>query len=126
VPLARVNTAPIGPHPAGSYEIWVPRESFASVFSYLALNHGDLSVLVHPLTKEEREDHDGRKAWIGAPWPLVLENLPVRSEIVPKQYERLGLGYSSTAPGVGREERERRGKEWEQILKGEPEAARLE
>jgi len=37
----------------------------------------------------------GGKAWIGAPWPLVLDSLPVRSEIVPKKYERLGLGYSS-------------------------------
>lgn len=61
VPLYRVNTAPIGPHPAGkpipyavaistnsilpfnlghspyegSYEIWVPSESFVSVYSYI-------------------------------------------------------------------------------------------
>lgn len=28
--------------PVGSYEIWVPAESFGSVFSYLCLNRGDL------------------------------------------------------------------------------------
>lgn len=63
VPLFRVNQGPVGPHPighfyhlsfpirilkcscsrsSGSYEIWVPAESFASVFSYLALNRGQL------------------------------------------------------------------------------------
>ena len=63
VPLWRVNLSPIGPHPVGtymrlslrvvppranspywlgSYEIWCPSESFASVFSYLCMNRGDL------------------------------------------------------------------------------------
>jgi aromatic ring-cleaving dioxygenase len=60
VPLFRVNTEPVGPHPVGSsiffsgkehssqifcqgsYEIWVPAESFGSVFSYLCLNRGNL------------------------------------------------------------------------------------
>ena len=68
VPLFRVNTDPIGPHPvgesfhqisredhmvialAGSYEIWCPSESFVSVYSYLVLNRGDLrsvDILLH-------------------------------------------------------------------------------
>ncbi|KAG9096385.1 hypothetical protein FRC06_008730 [Ceratobasidium sp. 370] len=42
VPLYRVNTDPIGPHPAGSYEIWVPSESFVSVYSYLCQHRGEL------------------------------------------------------------------------------------
>lgn len=58
VPLFRVNTDPVGPHPvgkqdswrvapmstyvAGSYEIWCPSESFVSVYSYLCMNRGDL------------------------------------------------------------------------------------
>ena len=42
VPLFRVNNGPMGPHPAGSYEIWVPDSSFAGVYSYLTLNRGDL------------------------------------------------------------------------------------
>lgn len=64
VPLFRVNTDPIGPHPVGefwsissasnpveyvlgSYEIWCPSESFVSVYSYLALNRGDLRSAVN-------------------------------------------------------------------------------
>ncbi|KAI6111267.1 DOPA-like domain-containing protein [Pisolithus sp. B1] len=53
VPLFRINTGPMGPHPVGSYEIWVPSTSFAPVFSYLSQNRGNLSIFIHPLTREE-------------------------------------------------------------------------
>ncbi|EMD34321.1 hypothetical protein CERSUDRAFT_117200 [Gelatoporia subvermispora B] len=124
VPLFRVNTDPIGPHPAGSYEIWCPSESFASVFSYLCMNRGNLSILVHPLTREERKDHDERKAWIGPSWPLDLSTLPVKSTKVPLQYPSLKLGYSSEAPGMSLDDRCKLGAHVEKILKGEKEAAK--
>ncbi|KAG8905862.1 hypothetical protein FRB99_008073 [Tulasnella sp. 403] len=123
VPLFRVNTSPIGPHPVGSYEVWCPRESFASVFSYMALHHGELSVLVHPLTREERKDHDVRKAWIGPPFPLYLDSLNVNLSNVPSQYHSLKLGYSSEATGPSIEERKTAGAAIEQTLRGEKEAA---
>jgi DOPA 4,5-dioxygenase len=90
VPLERVNTAPIGPHPAGIYEIWVPKESFAAVFSFLSLNHWALSVLVHPLTRQEVAVHSIRKAWIGEPWQVLLEVLYEAKDTVPLQYPSLG------------------------------------
>ncbi|KAL7282939.1 hypothetical protein PYCCODRAFT_1435754 [Trametes coccinea BRFM310] len=124
VPLFRVNTDPIGPHPVGSYEIWCPSESFVSVYSYLCLNRGNLSVLIHPLTREERKDHEIRQAWLGPPFPLDLSTLPVRSDEIPLQYASLKLGYSSTAPQLTLEERKRLGANVEQILKGEKEAAK--
>nr|VWO95374.1 DNA topoisomerase 1 (EC (DNA topoisomerase I) [Ganoderma boninense] len=134
VPLFRVNTDPIGPHPVGSYEIWCPSESFASVYSYLALNRGDLSVLIHPLTREEwmeswiiafqRKDHEVRHAWLGPAFPLDLSALPVKSDNVPLQYPSLKLGYSSTAPKLSLEERKRIGGNVEQILRHEKEAAK--
>ncbi|KAI0062027.1 hypothetical protein BV25DRAFT_1907748 [Artomyces pyxidatus] len=124
VPLFRVNTSPIGPHPCGSYEIWCPSESFASLFSYLCMNRGELSVLVHPLTREERTDHDTRKAWIGSPYPLDLSTLPVKSEEIPLQYPSLQLGYSSTAPTVPLEARKKLGAAIENRLRAEKEAAK--
>ncbi|KAI0699665.1 DOPA-like domain-containing protein [Cytidiella melzeri] len=128
VPLYRVNTDPIGPHPVGSYEIWCPSESFASVFSYLCMNRGNLSILVHPLTREQnihqRKDHEIRNAWIGPSFPLDLATLPVKSEEIPLQYQSLKLGYSSTAPGLTLEERKKLGAHVEIILKGEKEAAK--
>ena len=42
MPLHSVNQGPMGPHVVGSYEVWVPKESFADVFGYLALNRGEL------------------------------------------------------------------------------------
>ncbi|EPQ50607.1 hypothetical protein GLOTRDRAFT_50391 [Gloeophyllum trabeum ATCC 11539] len=125
VPLWRVNMEPMGPHPVGSYEIWCPAESFSSVFSYLCINRGELSILVHPLTREEvRWDHDTRKTWIGPSYPLDLSKLPVKSEEVPLQYASLKLGYSSTAPKLSLEERRKIGSNVEKILRGEKEAAR--
>ncbi|KAF7314980.1 hypothetical protein MIND_00012100 [Mycena indigotica] len=111
VPLFRVNEAPIGPHPVGSYEIWVPSETFASVYSYLCLNRGPLSILVHPLTREQVRsrttssvafvltmiehlisafsDHEVRASWIGPAYPLDLSTLPIRSAEIPLQYPTL-------------------------------------
>ncbi|PVF98340.1 hypothetical protein CPB86DRAFT_784966 [Serendipita vermifera] len=123
VPLWRVNEWPMGPHPVGSYEIWCPTESFASVFSYLCQNHGSLSVLIHPLTRHERLDHSARSAWIGAPFPLDLSTLPVLSAKIPLQYPSLGMGYSSTRPKPTLSQRHDAGKRIENILKNEPEAA---
>jgi len=123
VPLFRVNTGPIGPHPVGSYEIWAPSETFASVFSYLCMNRGDLSVLVHPLTRDQRKDHEVRNAWLGPAFPLDLDTLPVRSEDIPLQYPTLKLGYSGkdslTIPM-----RLKLGLNIEYLLQGEKEAAR--
>ncbi|TFY68429.1 hypothetical protein EVG20_g3556 [Dentipellis fragilis] len=130
VPLFRVNLSPIGPHPvgySGSYEIWCPSESFASVFSYLCINRGELratSVLVHPLTREERKDHDTRKAWIGPSFPLDLSTLPVESETVPLQYASLKVGYSSNTPTLSLEQRKKIGASIENTLKNEKEAAK--
>ncbi|KAL4244169.1 DOPA 4,5-dioxygenase [Abortiporus biennis] len=124
VPLFRVNTDPIGPHAVGSYEIWCPSESFSSVFSYLSMNRGNLSILVHPLTKEQRADHEIRNAWIGPAYPLDLSTLPIKSDKIPFQYPSLKLGYSTESPGPTLDERKQIGANVERILKGEKEAAK--
>ncbi|KAL7952186.1 DOPA-like domain-containing protein [Trichoderma compactum] len=124
VPLHRVNKEPIGPHPAGSYEIWVPDTSFSEVFFYLATNRGNLSILVHPLTTQQRRDHESRNAWLGTPWPIYLDGLPRKSDDVPLQYPELRLGWS-TAPEdeISLDERRKRGARIEALLANDPEAA---
>ncbi|KAK0225500.1 DOPA-like domain-containing protein [Armillaria fumosa] len=121
VPLFRVNTEANGPHPVGSYEIWVPVESFASIFSFIVKNHGKLSVLIHPLTIDEvpTRDHEHRTAWIGQPFPLDLSWVVERLDSVPLQYPTLsllsgyfhlfGFGYSSTVPPITLEQRRKDG-----------------
>nr|XP_031860295.1 uncharacterized protein CI109_004179 [Kwoniella shandongensis]KAA5527367.1 hypothetical protein CI109_004179 [Kwoniella shandongensis] len=91
VPLHRVNKSPMGPHPAGSYEIWVPDSSFSDVFFYLAANRGDLS-------------------------------LPIQSEL-PLQYPELGLGWSNREKEPSIAERAAYGKQVEELLSKDPEAA---
>ncbi|KAL7423603.1 hypothetical protein Q5752_001184 [Cryptotrichosporon argae] len=114
----------MGPHPAGSYEIWVPDTSFSDVFFYLASNRGDLSVLVHPLSREQRRDHEFRNAWMGAPWPLYLDGLPDKDDVVQKQYAVLGLGWSTPKDEeVTLDERRKRGARVEELLRQDPQAA---
>ncbi|RKO87258.1 hypothetical protein BDK51DRAFT_26703 [Blyttiomyces helicus] len=50
--LAITSEAPAGPHP-----VWAPIEHFGQVYSWLMLNRPEnLSILIHPLTKEKRKD----------------------------------------------------------------------
>ncbi|KAJ1680123.1 hypothetical protein EV182_000630 [Spiromyces aspiralis] len=94
VPLSRVNYGPIGPHPMGSYEVWCPREHFPRAFSFFTLYRSGLTVLVHPLTREEVVDHSTRAVWMGTPAPVDLTALSKQLPKVPAQYPELGLGYS--------------------------------
>ena len=80
--------------PTTSYEVWVPRESFAAAFSWFTLHRGNLSVLVHPLTRHELLDHTERAVWMGDSVPLDLSQLSPLLDHVPLQYLELGLGYS--------------------------------
>ncbi|KAF9533667.1 DOPA-like domain-containing protein, partial [Crepidotus variabilis] len=123
VPLFRVNTGPIGPHPVGSYEVWCPAETFASVFSYLSMYRGNLSVLIHPLTRDQKRDHESRAAWLGQPYPLDTSKLPVRSEDIPSQYHSLQLGYAAQ-PSLTLDQRRKLGENVEHILTKEKEAAK--
>lgn len=124
--------------------VWVPDSSFSDVFFYLSANRGNLryiffgsclapgqhihadaasSILVHPLTSDQRGDHETRNAWMGTPWPIFLDGLPTEGDI-PLQYPELGLGWStSPEQEVSLEERRRKGAEVEALLAGDPEAA---
>ncbi|KAF9919805.1 hypothetical protein FBU30_010517 [Linnemannia zychae] len=96
VPLKNgINTAPRGPHPIGSYEVWCAREDFARCYSWFVLNRGPHSILIHPLTREELADHSSRAAWLGTPVPLDFSRLSPHLDHVPSQYPELGLGYNA-------------------------------
>ena len=68
------NTFPIGPHPAGSFEVWVPIEYLPHFMSFVLYNRGDLTVLVHPLGKTEIRDHTLDAMWLGNSYPLGKMN----------------------------------------------------
>jgi DOPA 4,5-dioxygenase len=98
IPLDTVNYEPRGPHPIGSYEVWVPQEHFAKVYSWFLLHRpSNISVLLHPLTKHEMLDHTERAVFLGSSIPLKLNALQTILPQLPAQYPELGLGYSAKA-----------------------------
>ncbi|KAI0078674.1 hypothetical protein K474DRAFT_1593595 [Panus rudis PR-1116 ss-1] len=67
---------PIGPHPVAMFEVntFTPHQTGA-FFSWLVVNRGPCSVLVHPNTNDAYRDHTELATWIGKPWPLYVDML---------------------------------------------------
>jgi DOPA 4,5-dioxygenase len=95
IPL-NFNTEPVGPHPIGSYEVWCPIEYYARAYGWFLKSRGNLSVLIHPLTRHVREDHSSRAAWMGQSVPLDISSLAEFVQDIPLQYPEMGLGYSAS------------------------------
>eukprot|EP00008_Paramoeba_atlantica_P007101 CAMPEP_0201489860 /NCGR_PEP_ID=MMETSP0151_2-20130828/23976_1 /ASSEMBLY_ACC=CAM_ASM_000257 /TAXON_ID=200890 /ORGANISM="Paramoeba atlantica, Strain 621/1 / CCAP 1560/9" /LENGTH=232 /DNA_ID=CAMNT_0047875579 /DNA_START=18 /DNA_END=716 /DNA_ORIENTATION=+ len=87
-----INYGPRGPHPCGSYEVWVPIEYVGRVLSFFMLSHGELTILLHPLTSHELEDHVGRLLWLGPPYRIDVTVLEPYDIDTP-EYPELELGY---------------------------------
>ena len=73
--LGRWHDEPVGPHPVAMYQVAFAVAEFPRLVPWLMLNRGELSVLVHPLTGDNYEDHARYPLWLGAPLPLKLEML---------------------------------------------------
>jgi len=80
VQLGRWHDGAIGPHDRGSYQIAFAPELFASLVPWLMLNHGELSILVHPNSGMVRRDHVVDCLWIGPRLSLLEEVLPERED----------------------------------------------
>jgi DOPA 4,5-dioxygenase len=70
--LGRFHQRPVGPHPMWSYQVAFGPNLFPTLVPWLALNRGELIVLVHPNTGKALEDHRDRALWLGAGLPLSL------------------------------------------------------
>lgn len=75
VQLGRLHEQPVGPHSQPMYQVAFAREEFARFVPWLMLNRLGLSVLVHPNTGHERDDHLVRALWLGTPLRLVPDVL---------------------------------------------------
>jgi DOPA 4,5-dioxygenase len=72
IEMGRFHERPVGPHPKWSYQIAFAPAQFADVVGWLALNHGELDVFVHPNTGDELRDHRDRAIWLGRSHTLDL------------------------------------------------------
>ena len=76
VRLGRWFDTPIGPHGQAMFQIAFRKPLFPTLTPWLMLNHGDLSILIHPNSDNQRMDHLQHGLWLGRQVRIYGDRLP--------------------------------------------------
>jgi DOPA 4,5-dioxygenase len=86
VQLGTIHDRNVGPHTLAMYQVAFTPDVFPELVPWLMLNRQELSVLIHPNTGRERDDHLLHAAWLGPRLALdadILSNSPEQGVISP-------------------------------------------
>lgn len=89
-----LSMRPVGPHPIGSFETWVPIEYFAEMYAWILQKRSPLTVFIHPLSKHGLADHTERIVFMGKTYTLKTDSMKEFDPDFKSQYEHVKLGYA--------------------------------
>lgn len=73
--VGRLIPMPIGPHTKPMFELHIPAANLENAIQTIETLRQGLSVLIHPVQKNELQAHTELARWLGQPLPLKLEVL---------------------------------------------------
>lgn len=75
IKVGRMHHKPVGPHTCWSCQLAFSRNEHTDLLSWFALNRNGLTILIHPLTGNDLQDHTNYASWMGEPQALNLDVL---------------------------------------------------